>query len=114
MFGILKNGASIIGVKSTIPTIIDNMYPVTIPIKNGIILKNPFAPTAVIAVTRNVIIDTRIIFQSNTSAVRPICAIAFGASENPIIMIIGPITTGGNNLSIQSLPKIFIINDTNM
>ena len=39
---------------------------------------------------------------------------AFGAKDKPIIIIIGPITTGGNSLSIQSLPIFLIIKAINI
>ena len=38
---------------------------------------------------------------------------AVGASDNPIIIIIGPTTIGGNSLLIHFLPISLIINTTN-
>ena len=38
-----------------------------------------------------------------------IIVVAEGAKPSPIIIIIGPITTGGNNLSSQFLPANLII-----
>ena len=42
-------------------------------------------------------------------AFKPISSIAVGASDRPIIIIIGPTTTGGNILLIHSLPTTLII-----
>ena len=80
-----------------------------------IIFKKPFPLTATIAVTKNETSATITPFHSISAPVEsPICDIADGASPKPIIIIIGPITTGGNNLSIQFLPAILIIIANNM
>ena len=89
------------------------MYPDTIPIKNGITFRNPFAPTAVIAVTRNATNATTKLFHSTDPDDNPIWLTALGANDKPIIIIIGPMTIGGNNLSIQSLPNTLINNANN-
>lgn len=82
--------------------------------KNGIIFKNPFPLTATIAVTKNEIRATKIPFHSiSTPVERPICEIADGARPKPIIIIIGPITTGGNNLSSQFFPTILTTIENN-
>ena len=52
--GILKNAASRTGVKSTIPSITDKMYPDAIPTKNGTIFKKPCPFSITKAVTKNV------------------------------------------------------------
>ena len=101
----LKNAAFKIGWKSTNPKHIALMYPTIIPIKNGIIFRNPFPLTIINAVVKNVIKATITPFHSNcVSDERPIWLIAFGAKPRPIIIIIGPITTGGKSLWIHSLP----------
>ena len=87
------------------------MYPTTIPIKNGIIFINPFPLTITIAVVKNVINATATPLQSISAPVEsPIWEIALGANPNPIIIIIGPITSGGNNLLIQFFPISFTTN----
>ena len=85
------------------------------PTKNGIILKNPFALVIVKAVTKNVINATIGPFQaipSTSILVSNMFPTALLASPSPIIIIIGPITIGGNNLSIHAFPANLIINDT--
>ena len=105
----LKNDASNTGWKSINPKHIALIYPTIIPIRNGIIFKNPFPLTITNAVVKNVINATITPFQSAIeSEERPIWLIALGANPKPIIIIIGPITTCGNNLLIQSLPMILI------
>ncbi len=42
----------------------------------------------------------------------PALLIATGANINPIIIIIGPTTTGGNNFSSHPLPTLFIMSPT--
>ena len=90
------------------------MYPTTIPTKNGMIFKNPFPLTITKAVVKNVISATNTPFHAMFSvpAAIPILPTAELANPKPIIIIIGPITTGGNNLSIQFLPINLIIVET--
>ena len=66
-FGTPTIAASVIGVKSTIPTATPAKYPATIPIKNGITFKNPFAATATIAVVKNATNATTIGCHSNAA-----------------------------------------------
>ena len=62
------------------------------------------------AVVKNDTSATMITFQSNCApSANPICEIALGANPKPIIIIIGPITIGGNNFSIHSFPTRLII-----
>ena len=73
-------------------------------------VKNPFPLTATIAVVKNETTATKIaLHSSGVSPAIPICETADGARPNPIIIIIGPITTGGNNLSNQFFPVKCII-----
>ena len=46
---------------------------------------------------------------TSPSTTNPVFVTAFPAKPNPITAIIGPITIGGNNLSIQSLPTHLMI-----
>ena len=86
------------------------MYPTIIPTRNGIIFKKPFPLTITIDVAKNVIKATTTLFHSKVEfSARPICPTALPASPRPIIIIIGPITIGGNILSIHFLPIIFTI-----
>ena len=61
---------------------------------------------------KNDISATTIFFHEIFSRLRPISSIAVGASESPIIIIIGPTTIGGSNLLIHFLPIALIINAT--
>ena len=86
------------------------MYPTTIPTINGMILKNPLALVITSVVIKNVTSATSKPFHSKISAFSPIRLTANPASDKPIIIIIGPITIGGNNLLIQFLPANFTTN----
>ena len=71
---------------------------------------NPFALTITMAVVKNVTTATITPLQSiSTPVPRPIWDIALGAKPKPIIIIIGPITTGGKILSNQFFPANLII-----
>ena len=70
--GILNHFASNTGLKSIIPKHTATIYPVTIPIKNGIILKNPFAFVITTAVTINDTNATNALISKSVPDVRPI------------------------------------------
>ena len=96
--GTLKNAAASTGLKSTSPSIHDNIYPEAIPIKKGTTLKNPLAFSITSPVTKNVnnaTITPLMLIASVPSAI-PILDTADDASPSPIIIIIGPITIGGS------------------
>ena len=94
---------AIIGEKSTIPKIHASTYPDKIPQRKGIILIKPLPLVEKNAVAMNVNKAT-MIFLKSPPATSPAFDTALEARPRPITMIIGPITIGGNNLSIQALP----------
>ena len=69
---------------------------------------------AVLNEAENVINATNRPFQSSSAELSPIKLTAKPERDKPIIIIIGPITTGGNNLSIQFFPIILIKSETIM
>ena len=72
------------------------MYPTMMPPKIGISFSSPFAFIDMItAVSNEMKAKTQLVSAMST---------ALPASEIPISMMTGPITTGGNSLSIILLP----------
>ena len=72
---------------------------------------NPFPFIDKNAININVAIATTIARQSPPATI-PVLLTALEDNPNPITIIIGPITTGGNNLFNQLTPTYLIINAT--
>ena len=78
-----------------------NTYEIITPIKIGIILNKPFPQILKIIMTPSAII-------ASTQFVEALL-IADPASERPIHMIIGPVTTGGRKSITRFIPTSLII-----
>ena len=76
-------------------------YEITTPIRIGMILNIPLPQTLKMMITARAI--------SAKSQLVEAFEIAEGASERPMHMIIGPVTTGGRNLITFATPTILMI-----
>src|SRR5699024_12284443 len=105
--------------QSTNPEKAAMLYPATIPIKIGIIFKNPLNVTQQTIVIISVNKETITTFGSmdqlapaSSGAISPAISAATGTNSRPITATMAHIAAGGNNISIQAVPTSFTIKAT--